>query len=138
MSTASSAIRPMIIANTGYVGIGTSTPQHALSIVGAEYSVLYNLSDSSTIAVNWNNGNTQKVTLGGNRTITFANGQPGGKYTMILAQDGGGNRTVTWPANTRFSGNATPTLTTTGSKTDFIGFIYDGTNYYGVATSLNF
>ena len=40
---------------------------------GQYWSALYTLTDAATIALDWNNGNVQTVTLGGNRTFTFAN-----------------------------------------------------------------
>jgi hypothetical protein len=100
----------------------------------------YALTDGPTIAVNWTNGNMQSVTLGGNRTFTFTGGQDGGSYVLILKQDGTGSRTVTWPGSVRWSGGTAPTLTTTASKTDYIGFIYNGlsSTYDGVAMSQNF
>lgn len=121
------------------VGIGNNAPASALDITGSLYSRLVSLTWGATLNVDWSQGNTQKVTLGGaTTTLTFANGQAGGKYTLILAQDATGNRTVSWPASVKWSGGTAPTLTTTASKTDFVGFIYDGTNYFGVGSALNF
>jgi hypothetical protein len=100
----------------------------------------YALTDGATIAVDWNNGNTQSVTLGGNRTFTFANPQVGARYTLLIKQDGTGSRTATWPATARWPGGVAPTLTTTASKTDWIGFVYNGVDskYDGVAISQNY
>jgi len=100
----------------------------------------YSLTDGATIAVDWNNGDVQSVTLGGNRTFTFSNGQDGGKYTLIIKQDGTGTRTITWPASVRWPGGTALTLTTSASKTDYIGFIYNGVDskYDGVACRFNY
>lgn len=40
--------------------------------------------DAPTITVDWSKGDTQSVTLGGNRMLTFTLGQKGGKYLLIL------------------------------------------------------
>ena len=100
----------------------------------------YALTDGATIAVDWNNGTVQSVTLGGNRTFTFANGQDGGRYILIIKQDGTGSRTATWPVSVRWGGGLSPVLTTTATKTDYIGFIYNGVDstYDGVSISKNF
>src|ERR1700689_5059641 len=87
------------------------------------------LKDGPTIAVDWSNADTQTVTLGGNRTLTFANGQKGGKYTLILRQDAAGSRKVIWPSSVHWAGVSGPTLTTTAGKADYIGFIYNGVSY---------
>lgn len=93
-------------------------------------NVVFALTDGSTIALDWNNGTIQTVTLGGNRTFTFANPVAGQKYQIFLKQDGTGSRTVTWPTIS-WAGGSAPTLTTTANKTDIITLEYVGTTYYG-------
>lgn len=100
------------------------------------FSNKFALTDGSTIAVNWNNGNAQSVTLGGNRTVTFANPKSGAVYRLYLKQDGTGNRTVNWPT-IKWQGGSAPTLTTAANKTDIITVVWDGTDYFGSA-SLNY
>lgn len=131
----------VIFQSGSKVGFGTTTPQHKLSVVGSIYSVQYNHGNSgSSFTIDWNNGNTQHVILTANATITFSNGQPGGRYTLILKQDSVGGRTVTWPTNVRWADNTAPILTTTANKTDYVGFIYNGIDakYDGVAFNANF
>jgi len=116
-------IHMTITRTDGNVGIGTEIPTHKLDVNGAIYSRRY----AASTAIDWNNGNTQSLTLSATpTTITFANGQDGGRYTLIIKQDGTGSRTITWPATVRFPDGAAPTLTTTAAKTDYIGFIYNG------------
>ena len=98
----------------------------ALKVNGNLYSRRYALSDGSTIAVDWNNGNVQSVTLGGNRTFSFTNGQDGGKYVLIIKQGGAGPYTPAWPASVRWPKGITVNLTQTVGKTDYFGFIYNG------------
>jgi hypothetical protein len=103
----------------------------------AGVSPTYALTDGATVAIDWNNGPVQKVVLGGNRTITFANPVSGGRYLLIIVQDATGSRTIaSWPT-IKWTGGLAPTLTTTANKADMISITYDGTSYYGMA-SVNF
>ena len=97
------------------------------------------LTDGATISINWSNGATQAVTLGGNRTFnTPTNPVDGQVYRLIIKQDGTGTRTITWWATSiKWAGGTAPTLTTTASKADIVTLLYDGTYYYASAT-LNF
>lgn len=105
-------------------------------VTGQYVSKRFALTDGGTIALNWNNGNDQSVTIAGNRTFTFANPIDGGRYLIKLKQDATGSRTITWPTIT-WKGGTAPTLTTTANKTDFIYLYYDGTSYFG-SSDLNF
>jgi hypothetical protein len=102
----------------------------------APKSVVYALTDAATIAVDWNNGQLQRVTLGGNRTFTFANPVEGQKYMLFLTQDGTGSRTVTWPT-IKWRGGSAPTLSTAASKIDVITLVYQNSTYWG-DVGLNF
>jgi hypothetical protein len=96
------------------------------------------LTDAATIPVDWNVSQNQAVTLGGNRTLTFANGVAGSTYSLSLTQDGTGSRTVTWPSTVKWAGGSAPTLTTTAARTDQITFYFDGTYYRDVAIKKDF
>lgn len=100
------------------------------------YSQIKSLTDGATIALDWNDGNVQQVTLGGNRTFTFANPRKGARYIIIVKQDGTGSRTVTWPT-IKWAGGSTPTLTTTASKKDVITLVYDYDGDYLGSAVLN-
>ncbi len=97
-------------------------------------------SSGSSQTIDWNNGNTQHITLTANCTLTFSNGISGRKYTLIVKQDGSGSRTITWPASVRWSGGTAPTLTTTANRTDYFGFIYNSVDstYDGIAQQFDF
>ncbi len=92
----------------------------------------YELTDGATIAINWNNGATQYVTLGATgRTVTFANPREGEVYRFIIIQDGTGSRTITtWPT-IKWLGGSAPTLTTTKNKADVVTLLYANSSYYG-------
>lgn len=93
------------------------------------------LADAPAITVDWSKGNTQAVTLHGNRTFTFSNGQRGAKYLLILRQDLTGSRVPTWPPAVHWAGSYPPTLTTTANRKDYLSFFYDGVTYDLVALS---
>jgi hypothetical protein len=83
----------------------------------AEYD---NGNSGASLAIDWANGNKQKVTL------TDA-------LTLKLVQDAGGTNTVTWPATVKWASGTAPTLTAAGDAIDLIALHFDGTNYYGSA-----
>lgn len=116
------------VAESGNVGVNTSDPKSALDVSGAIYSRLI---AASSATINWGLGNVQSKTLSGNETLTFANGQAGGIYTLILKQDGTGNRTVSWPATVKWANRTAPTLTSSANGIDSVEFIYDGVDYLG-------
>jgi hypothetical protein len=91
---------------------------------------LYDAGNSGTgIAIDWENGPVQKVTLTGNATLTFTNPVSGGTFTLILVQDGTGGRTVSltgWDF-----GDSTPSYNTAASKKNVVSGLYDGAEYLG-------
>ena len=111
---------------TPALGVATAT---RVTVGGQYASTPFALTDGATIAIDWNNSNIQTVTLGGNRTITFANPLAGGRYVIILRQDATGGRTIIWPT-VKWRGVVAPTLSP-ANRYDIITLIYDGTNYFG-------
>lgn len=100
------------------------------------------LTDAATITVDASLGNHFRVTLGGNRTMGVpSNPVDGQRIVFEVIQDGTGSRTLTWSSSTGGYAWGTdvpsPTLTTTASKRDFVGFIYNSTAnlWYGVAVA---
>ncbi len=123
LTDAKDGSKGIVVDESGNIGIGTTAPGHKLDVAGAIYSRRY----AAAADIDWNNGNTQSLTLtAAPTTLTFANGRDGGKYVLILKQDATGSRTITWPAEARFPGGTALTLTTTANKTDYVGFIYNG------------
>jgi hypothetical protein len=129
----------MVVRSSGNVGVGTADPNAKLDVVAGQFRVKRY---PATVSVDWNNGNVQSITLAnGVNTITFANGQDGSRYTLILKQPASGAAgTVSWPGTARWSGASPPALTVTNGRTDYVGFIYNGVDstYDGVAVVLNF
>jgi hypothetical protein len=84
------------------------------------------LTDASTITVDASKGNVFTVTLGGNRTLgNPANPAAGQTVHFHVTQDGTGSRTLAYGGSYDFGAAGAPTLTTTASKTDILGFTYD-------------
>lgn len=87
------------------------------------------LVDAATIATDASLGDYFRVTLAGNRTLgNPTNPTDGQKAIWEISQDGTGSRTLTLGSNFALGTSiAAVTLTTTASKTDFLGAIYNST-----------
>lgn len=82
-------------------------------------------------------GNVQTGTLTGNITATIPNGDVVGQLlTLILTQDGTGNRTMTSPSNLKKAGG-TFTLSTGAGAVDTIVARWDGTYWREISRSLD-
>lgn len=72
------------------------------------------------------------VTLTANCTFTFPAVGAGKSFSMRLAQDATGSRTVTWPGTVKWAGGTAPTLSTAASAVDALAFVcIDGSHWYG-------
>jgi hypothetical protein len=102
--------------NTVY-GLGDT-----LSCMTVQKAGDYEITYANPFDINWNNGNSQYVSMTGSPTInTPTNPIAGQKYSLKLCQDGTGSRTVTWWASTiKWAGGSAPILTTTASKCDVV------------------
>lgn len=91
------------------------------------------LTDAATVAIDANLGNTFRLTMTSGVGATRALGNPtnatDGQMILIeVIQDVTGSRLLTYGTNYAFGSLVTsPTLTTTASKTDFLGFMYNST-----------
>jgi hypothetical protein len=110
----------------------------------AVVSPAYSLGNqSSTVALDLQNGCTQSMTLTGNVTLSFplnvgyCKGSP---VKLFFTQDGTGGRTVTYSGAAWKFANASPVVNAAVSGLDQIEFFDDGTNlrYPAVGTAPNF
>lgn len=90
---------------------------------------------TSTYNIDLSLSNIFDITLGNNVTFTFTNPPTSGlavSATLILRQDGTGNRTATF-VNALYTDGVAPILTTTANRIDVLSFftINGGTNYFG-------
>jgi len=91
---------------------------------------------TGTVTFDWASGNRQTCTQTGNITsTTFSNGVAGSTYSLVINHSGA-SQTISWPASVKWPGGTAPTMSGDG-KVDIVGFIYDGTSYYG-SSSLNY
>jgi len=119
--------------NAGHVSTGTQTFGGRKTYDSQYLSAINDLgnSGSGTVTVDWDNGNYQTLTLTGNCTIAFSNGQAGGRYLLEI-NTGAGGFTVTWPSITWLrSGGVAPTVPTAASKTAVVGLSKNATAYIG-------
>ncbi len=94
--------------------------------------------DSGTsITINWNEGQKQKVTLTGAVTFTFVDPPSTCNLLLKAVQDNTGGRATTWPSNVKFPGGLGDLVAATGDQTDIVSFYFDGADYHSVA-SLDF
>jgi hypothetical protein len=90
---------------------------------------------SGNLTPNRANASVQSAILNGNVTLyPPANMAVAQSYTLILTQDGSGNRLLTPNSSLKFAGNY-KTLSTAGFSVDMINMFYDGTTYYCTLTT---
>jgi len=101
------------------------------------------LTDASTVAIDASLGNHFRLLTTSGVGATRALGSPsnstdGQKILIEVIQDGSGSRALTYNAVYAWGTDVTvPTLTTTASKRDFLGFVYSSsaTKWYGLAVA---
>lgn len=78
-----------------------------------------NGNSGAALTIDWNNSNTQYVTLDSNCVFTFSNPIDGLRVVLLVK----GGFTVTWPASVEWPGGTAPTISDAGSW-DLFTFIY--------------
>ena len=131
-----SASNTIQLGNANVTNVNTSGGLTAASITTPIYaSTPQALTDGSTVVWNPTLGLNASVTLAGNRNLTFLSTPIAGSYgTLVVTQDGTGNRTLNLPsaANKVLGSSSTTTiaLSTAAGAKDIVNFYYDGTNYF--------
>jgi hypothetical protein len=99
----------------------------------ADYNQIqtYTPAGGATATIDLSLSNVHHITMpAGNITIALTNGRVGQCFIIRILQDGGGSRTVTWFTTIKWAGGSAPTLTTTASKADTVGFEITGSSTY--------
>lgn len=91
----------------------------------------YTPAAAGTATLDLSKGNIHHITMpAGNITIAISNATAGQCFIVRILQDSVGSRTVTWFTTIRWAGGTAPTLTTTASKADTMGFEVTGSGTY--------
>lgn len=138
LTTRVNANTASITANS--TAINSKAPLASPTFSGAVTAPIYAstpqaLTDGSTISWDPSLGLNASVTLGGNRTLSFSTTPVAGAYgTLVVTQDGTGNRTLTLPSTTNVVLGSTSTtsiaLSSSANAKDILNFYYDGANCY--------
>jgi len=108
----------------GFEGYGGSGPSWIpLSVATQSVAI-----SGSAIATNYSSGTVVYATLSHTATTTISNPTnpvDGGALTYGLTQDSTGSNLVSWGSVFDFGASGAPTLSTSGSKVDYIGFRYN-------------
>lgn len=92
---------------------------------------------ASSFTVSHDLGGNHKTTLTGDPTITISIPDDGHTMRLVVIQDGGGSRIVTWSGVT-WAVATPPTLTSTGGRADLLEFQKIGSTIVGRVVVANF
>lgn len=117
-------------------------PKSGPLLTGDEWETDPHVENVSTVAASGNAetldvsaASVHDVTLTANCTFTFTGATTGRaeSMTLLLRQDGTGNRTATWPGSVVWPANTAPTLSPTASAVDILNFLTTdgGTTWFG-------
>ena len=131
-----------VIAITNSIANEATTRSNAIAAINANitadelaqsFQTLVDLGGPGAGSVVWDFplGNIAKFTLTSPTTINNPTHIKAGGYTLILAQDATGSRTVTWGSVFKWPSGVAPVLSTVANSIDVISFVCDGTNMYG-------
>lgn len=97
----------------------------------------YTVSPLETTTIDWTNGNKAAMSMTVSpSTVAFTNPPRASNLILRISQDGTGSRTVsTWDTDIKWADGSAPTLSTAASAIDIISFYFDGSKYYGVAST---
>lgn len=96
----------------------------------------HTITDGAAFVIDWQVAKKQQVTLGANRSPSFANSQIG--QAIRLKVGASGAYSLTWPSGIVWSGGSAPTQTATNGKFDeFVFECVQSGAYVGYVVSLN-
>lgn len=128
--SAANTYSKLAIGSTGHVlTVAAGIPSWAAVVCPA--TAFVTLTDGATITVTASSFPTGqcgigKVTLGGNRTLSFSGGTAGQRIELWILQDATGGRTLAYDSSCAFAtGLPSPTLTTTANAKDKQMWEYD-------------
>jgi hypothetical protein len=128
--------RMIIKGQTGFVGIGTSTPSASLHVSGAFLGYPVTVPTASgTASLDCNLGNFFNLTLSSSYTLflSASNIQPGQTINLRVTQPATSG-SLNYGSQFKFAGGIPYSASATGSAVDIISFItFDTTNLYGSA-----
>ena len=94
---------------------------------------------SGVIILNFGQRDNFEITLGGNSTLGRPLNASGGQCgAIIVRQDNGGSRTLSYSGGWGFVSNTAPTLTTTASGVDMLGYYVVNSSRINVVANLNY
>ena len=110
-----------------------------ITVGGGGAETKQTLTDGATITWDFAAGKNAQVTLGGNRTLAFANDADQDIAILKVIQDATGSRQLALPVNCRVvnDGAGLVTLSTDPDAQDILSFYKDGSDFY-VNVSRNF
>lgn len=144
-----------VCLNNGNFIIGTSTDDGlnklqvngaakitgTLTVIGQAVGGYTTKTFSATPTFNFNQGNSQQLTLTGNLTSwTISNDLPAGSYVIYLIQDSTGSRTIPDPTGIDYEGNnSIASFDTTANAINIVNvFIMpDGTSIWSLVETIN-
>ena len=144
--TGATAITGALSVSTTLTQTGAASLASTLAVSGkstfaatVQTVTTYTPAAAGTATVDVSLGNINAITMPeGNITIAISNETVGQCFIIELTQDAVGSRTVTWFSTVRWAEGSAPTLTTTASKKDVLGFRTTGTDtYWGCIVAQN-
>lgn len=119
------------VALSGQITAAVTAANNAAAAANAQLAAYTVVTKTwaSTVAINWDDANCQRITLAGNTTLTFTGGVDGEKLILELKQDATGGRQITLPSNVRYSVTIPGvTLSGGGNRIDKLGFMFNATD----------
>jgi len=116
-----------LVAASDRIGIGTASPSTKFHLVGqgtfagSAATPVVAVTCATTTVVDCTLGNIFTIPMSTNvTTLTMSNPSSGQTVNIVFTQDGTGSRTITWPANFKWSGGTSASLSTGATKVDLL------------------